>query len=100
MPHIAFVSLTGLRVQAEGVRELGMTLPGLRKRADALVELPALGLLTLAGMTPEPWTCSYHEAARWDDELVEEVVAVGPTFVALSALTTSIDEAYRLSTVL
>jgi radical SAM superfamily enzyme YgiQ (UPF0313 family) len=74
-----------------------MTLPGLRKRAGALAELPALGLLTLAGMTPEPWTCSYHEAARWDHELIEEVVAKGPALVALSALTASIDEAYGLS---
>jgi radical SAM superfamily enzyme YgiQ (UPF0313 family) len=100
MPHVAFVPLTGLRVRAEKVLELGMTLPGLRKRADAIEELPALGLLTLAGMTPETWTSSYHEAARWDDELVEEVVAIQPDLVALSALTASIDEAHKLSAVL
>ncbi|MBT4867510.1 MAG: hypothetical protein HON53_20590 [Planctomycetaceae bacterium] len=64
MPHVAFVPQTGLRVKAEEILELGMTLPGLRNRADALSELPALGMLTLAGMTPQSWTCSYHEAAR------------------------------------
>jgi radical SAM superfamily enzyme YgiQ (UPF0313 family) len=54
-------------------------------------------MLTPAGMTVEPWSCSYHEAARWDDRLVEEVAGRHPALVALSALTASIDEAYRLS---
>lgn len=100
MPHVAFVPLTGLRVQAEEILELGMTLPGLRERAEALAALPALGLLTLAGMTPHPWTCSYHQAARPSDETVQEIVRLRPTLAALSALTASIDEAYLLSSAL
>jgi len=47
MPHVAFVPLTGFRVREEAMRELGMTLPGLRERAVAIGQLPALGLLTL-----------------------------------------------------
>jgi hypothetical protein len=53
MPHVAFVPFTGFRVRQDEMRELGMTLPGLAQRASAIAELPALGLLTLAGMTPE-----------------------------------------------
>ncbi|MDA7979518.1 MAG: B12-binding domain-containing radical SAM protein [Pirellulales bacterium] len=97
MPHVAFVPLTGLRVGTDEVRELGMTLPGLKTRVGALTELPALGLLTLAGMTPETWTSSYHPAADWDESLVEEVFETEPALVAISALTASIDEAYRIS---
>ena len=48
MPHVALVPFTGLRVREQEMLELGMTLPGLRQRAEALSALPALGLLTLA----------------------------------------------------
>ena len=72
---------------------LGMTLPGLKHRAAAVAQLPALGLLTLAGLTPPHWTCSYHEAARADETLTEEVLQQRPTLVALSALTASVEEA-------
>ncbi len=97
MPHVAFVPFTGFRVREEAMRELGMTLPGLRQRAAAVAQLPALGLLTLAGLTPPPWTCSYHESARAEDALAEEVMRTGPTLVAVSALTASAEEAYRFA---
>lgn len=76
---------------------LGMSLPGLQPRAKAIGELPALGLLTLAGMLPPDWTCYYHSVARWDDELVERILVERPTVVAISALTASIIEAYALA---
>ncbi len=97
MPHVAFIPLTGLRVREEELRAMGMRLPGLRQRAMAVAELPSLGLLTLAGMLPDEWTCSYRPVARCDDELVERIVNERPTVVAVSALTASIGEAYRLS---
>lgn len=97
MPHVAFVPLTGFRVKENEMRELGMLLPGLQQRAAAIAELPALGLLTLAGLTPEPWTCSYHSAPSACEELVERVLLERPTLVAISALTASIDEAYCFS---
>ena len=73
MPHVAFVPFTGLRVREEEMLALGMSLPGLRPRAAALAQLPALGLLTLAGLTPPHWTCSYHEADRATESLADEV---------------------------
>src|SRR6476620_9968384 len=100
MHHVAFVPLTGFRVRENEMRALGMTLPGLRHRAAAVGQLPALGLLTLAGLTPPPWTCSYHEAPRGDEALADEVLRQRPTLVAVSALTASVEEAYRFSTLL
>lgn len=79
---------------------LGMTLPGLAHRAAAIARLPALGLLTLAGLAPTSWTCSYHEAVRADEQLAEEILGTRPKLVAISALTASIEESYRFSTML
>lgn len=97
MPHVAFVSLAGARVAEAELAALGATLPGLRRRGAAIEALPALGLLTLAGLTPGEWSRSWHEARRVDDALVEDVLAARPTLVAVSALTASVDEAYALS---
>lgn len=100
MPHVTFITLSGFRVREPELLELGMTLPGFEERGRALAELPGLGLLTLAGMLPDAWTCSYHAPAEVNEELLAAVVAESPDLVALSALTASIEEAYRLSTLL
>lgn len=97
MPHVAFVPFTGFRVRETEMLALGMSLPGLLPRAAAIGQLPALGLLTLAGLTPPPWTCGYHEAERADEELAELIEQSRPTLVALSALTASVEEAYRFA---
>jgi radical SAM superfamily enzyme YgiQ (UPF0313 family) len=97
MPHVALVPLTGLRVREQELLALGMSLPGLQPRAAAIAELPALGLLTLAGMLPDDWTCSYHPASSADEELLATILAERPTLVALSALTASVTEAYHFS---
>ena len=100
MPHVALVPFTGFRVREEEMLALGMALPGLKRRAAAVAQLPALGLLTLAGLTPSHWTGSYHEAARADEALADEVMRERPSLVALSALTASVEEAYRFSALL
>ena len=66
MTHVAFVPLTGFRIREAELLELGMSLPGLSRRAGAIGQLPALGVLTLAGMLPERWTCEYRPADRCD----------------------------------
>jgi radical SAM superfamily enzyme YgiQ (UPF0313 family) len=96
MPHVTFVPLTGFRIREKELAQLGMSLPGLARRAAAIGQLPALGLLTLAGMLPDEWTCDYVPAERVSDELVERIVSRRPALVAVSALTASIDEAYAL----
>jgi radical SAM superfamily enzyme YgiQ (UPF0313 family) len=96
-PHVTFVPMTGFRVREAQMRELGMSLPGLQQRASAIAELPALGVLTLAGMTPEPWTCSYRGTSEVSELSIEKILSDRPDLIAISALTASIDEAYRLS---
>lgn len=104
MPHVAFVPFTGLRVHEQELLALGMRLPGLGKRATAIGQLPALGLLTLAGLTPRHWSCSYHPASTPDrqdaeqEALLAKVVAERPALVAVSMLTASAEECYRFCT--
>src|SRR5437763_14752393 len=92
--HVSFVSFIGLRVREQELLALGISLPGLGKRRRAVAELPALGLLTLAGLMPQNWTCSYHEVNNWEDAFVDEIVEKNPCVVAISALTASIRESY------
>lgn len=98
MPHVTFAPMTGFRVREQQVRQLGMSLPGLQSRASAIAELPALGVLNLAGMTPESWTCSYRGTSEVSEQAIERILADEPDLVAISALTASIEEAYSLST--
>lgn len=97
MPHVSFVTLSGFRVHERELLEYGMTLPGFHDRGRALAELPALGLLTLAGVLPEDWTCSYRAPELVNDELTDAVAAESPDLVAVSALTASIEDAYQFS---
>ena len=96
MPHVTFVPMTGFRVREPEMLELGMRLPGLQRRAQAIAELPALGVLTLAGITPAPWACRYQPVQSASDAAVELISADQPDLVAISALTASIEDAYLL----
>lgn len=96
MPHVALVTMSGFRVREPEMLALGMSLPGLRQRAQAIAALPSLALLTLAALTPQRWTVSYHEAPGLTDALVQELAATRPTLVGISALTASALEAYAL----
>lgn len=96
-PSLALVALSGVRVREAELAELGMSLPGLGPRGAAIAALPPLGVLTLAGLTPDDWGITLHEAARVDEVLVHRIVSDRPTLVAISALTASIMEAYALA---
>jgi radical SAM superfamily enzyme YgiQ (UPF0313 family) len=97
MPHVSLVSLSGFRIREAEMASLGMSLPGLKARAGAIAAMPALGLLTLASLCPDCWTCDYHESPAPDDALLERICERRPNLVAISALTASIQEAYRFS---
>lgn len=98
MPHVALVPFTGFRIREPEMLELGMTLPGLKARAGAIGQLPALGLLTLAGLDTPGWTASYHESGGADaEDLADRIIDLRPDLVAVSALTASIEMAYRFS---
>lgn len=97
---VSFVSFVGLRIREQELLSLGITLPGLANRRAAVAELPALGLLTLAGRLSPEWDCSYHEVNEWEQTLVDQIAGEDPCLVAISALTASVEEAYGFSNAL
>src|SRR5437016_6073139 len=97
---VSFVSFVGLRVREQELLRLGISLPGLENRHAAVAELPALGLLTMAGRLPSEWSCSYHEVDKWEQRLVDQITDEDPCIVAISALTASVKEAYGFSNAL
>ncbi len=100
MPHICFVPLSGFRIREQQLAELGMSMPGLTPRATAVGQLPALGVLTLAGLLPADWSCCYQPIELVNDDAVQSIVQHAPDLVAVSALTASITEAVQLSDIL
>ena len=94
MPHVTFVPMTGFRVREPEMLELGMSLPGFRERASAIGKLPALGVLTLAGLTSEPWTCSYRGVQDDSSASIDMIRSEHPDLVAVSALTASVQQTY------
>ncbi len=91
--HIGLIALSGVRACDEELMRLGMTLPGFVERSKTIASLPSLGLLTLAGMTPEHHEVTYLEADQLQD------MAEWPDFdlVALSTFTAQARDAYRIA---
>lgn len=91
---IGFIALSGLRLCDQELLDLGLSFPGFATRARQIEALPSLGLLTLAGMLPNHVGAEYLEVRDVDE------CALPTRFdaVALSTLTATSKEAYRLST--
>ena len=56
---ILFIAMSGVRVQDEELLKEGLTLPGFVERSKVIASLPSLGLLTLAGCTPDEFQKQY-----------------------------------------
>ena len=90
---IGFMAMSGLRLCKAELLELGLTFPGVARRKQAIEALPSLGLLTLAGMTPDKIDMQYLEVRDVSrDELPRDFDAV-----AISSLTATAREAYVLA---
>ena len=63
MKRIGFIAMSGVRAHNAELTQLGLTLPGFVDRNKIIASLPSLGLLTLAGLTPEKFHIEYHEIA-------------------------------------
>ncbi len=63
MKRIGFIAMSGVRAHNEELTRLGLTLPGFVDRNKIIASLPSLGLLTLAGLTPDTYEICYHEIA-------------------------------------
>ena len=90
---IGFIAMSGLRLCNAELLEFGLTFPGVARRKQAIEALPSLGLLTLAGMTPDDIDVEYLEVRDVNhDNLPAHFDAV-----AISSLTATAKEAYALA---
>jgi radical SAM superfamily enzyme YgiQ (UPF0313 family) len=91
---IGFIAMSGVRCQNQKLMDLGLTLPGFVQRSKVIASLPSLGLLTLAGLTPENWETTYIEVAD-----INSLGSLPGNFdlVAISSFTAQIKEAYKLA---
>jgi radical SAM superfamily enzyme YgiQ (UPF0313 family) len=91
---LGLVAMSGVRTHNEELTRLGLTLPGFVERNKTIASLPSLGLLTLAGMTPDTIDLDYVEIEDTAglDELPGDYDAV-----AISSFSAQIKEAYLLA---
>jgi radical SAM superfamily enzyme YgiQ (UPF0313 family) len=90
MKRIGFIAMSGVRAHNAELTQLGLTLPGFVDRNKIIASLPSLGLLTLAGLTPDRFEISYHEIA--DLKTLPEL-PVNFDLVAISTFTAQFFEA-------
>ncbi|MDD7987343.1 radical SAM protein [Lentisphaera marina] len=91
---IAFVAMSGVRVQDEDLLREGLTLPGFVERSEVIASLPSLGLLTLAGLTP-----SHHQRSYYEVKEFQNIGFLSNQYdlVVISSFTAQIFEAYDLA---
>jgi radical SAM superfamily enzyme YgiQ (UPF0313 family) len=94
MKRIGLIAMSGVRAHNEELTKLGLTLPGFVERNKVIASLPSLGLLTLAGLTPESFDVEYHEIA---DLKKGEALPEHFDLVALSTFTAQLKEAYEVA---
>jgi radical SAM superfamily enzyme YgiQ (UPF0313 family) len=93
--RIGLIAMSGIRCCDTELLRLGLTLPGFVERSKTVASLPSLGLLTLAGMTPETHHVEYIEI---NDLSQHDATAAGEyDLVAISSYSAQIDEAYTLA---
>lgn len=86
--------MSGLQVYDPELKTLGLTLPGLLERGQAIASLPSLALLTLAAMTPNEHQVEYLEVP---DITQLHNVPDQYDLVAISSYSAQIHEAYQLA---
>lgn len=91
---LGLIAMSGVRAHSPELTKLGLTLPGFVERNRIIASLPSLGLLTLAGLTPEDFDVTYLE--------IPDIGAVSGLpgdfdVVAISSFSAQIKEAYQLA---
>jgi radical SAM superfamily enzyme YgiQ (UPF0313 family) len=91
---IGLLAMSGVRAHNPELTALGLTLPGFVERSKVIASLPSLGLLTLAGLTPDGVDLEYVDVPNVLDApwLPGEFDAV-----AISSFSAQIKEAYALA---
>jgi radical SAM superfamily enzyme YgiQ (UPF0313 family) len=91
---LGLIAMSGVRAHNEEITRLGLTLPGFVERNKIIASLPSLGLLTLAGMTPDDVDLEYVEI---DDIADVDELPGDYDAVAISSFSAQIKEAYVLA---
>jgi len=91
---LGLIAMSGVRAHNRELTELGLTLPGFIERNKVIASLPSLGLLTLAGMTPDDYDMEYVEVPD-----ISSIDTLPGEFdvVAISSFSAQIKEAYELA---
>jgi len=91
---IGLVAMSGVRAHNPELTKLGLTLPGFVERNKTIASLPSLGLLTLAGITPDRFDLAYVDVPD-----VNALPGLPGEFdvVAISSFSAQIREAYELA---
>lgn len=92
--NIGLIAMSGVRAWDQELLNLGLTMPGFVERGKAIASLPSLGLLTLAGCTPNEHNVTYIEARDVEDA---RVMAGSFNLVAISSLSAQISDAYEIA---
>ena len=91
---LALLAMSGLRAHNEQLTQLGLTMPGFVERNKQIASLPSLGLLTLAGMTPDDIELGYFEV---DDIGEFDGLPEDYDVVAISSFSAQMKDAYVLA---
>jgi radical SAM superfamily enzyme YgiQ (UPF0313 family) len=101
MKRIGFIAMSGVRAHNSELTKLGLTLPGFVERNKVIASLPSLGLLTLAGLTPDKFDVEYHEIAdlRRTSTVTGSSLDLPDHFdlVAISTFTAQLKEAFEVA---
>ena len=92
---LGLIAMSGVRCYNKELMEYGLTLPGFLERSKVIASLPSLGLLTLAGMTPEEIEMEYVEVP--DLDALEGGLPGDFDVVAISSFSSMIKDAYELA---
>jgi radical SAM superfamily enzyme YgiQ (UPF0313 family) len=92
--RIGLIAMSGVRAHNAELTQLGLTLPGFVDRNKIIASLPSLGLLTLAGLTPERFAVDYDEIAD-----LKKLTELPDHFdlVALSTFTAQLKETFAVA---
>ena len=92
--RIGLIAMSGVRAEDPELTRLGLTLPGFVDRSRIVASLPSLGLLTVAGMTPDDVDLAYIEVS----DIADLKSIPGPfDAVAISTFTAQSKQAYELA---
>ena len=94
MKKIGFIAMSGVRAHNEELTKLGLTLPGFVDRNRIIASMPSLGLLTLAGLTPDNFAVEYRELA---DLTRMEALPEDYDLVAISSFSAQMFEGYKVA---